>query len=245
MSIECSHCHALHWKAESLTSSTLADIKFGMCCYQGKISLIPLDQPPHDLLKYLTGQDDVSKTFRDQIRTYNYALAMTSVGRNLNYSINQDGRGPYTFVLEGQLNHLAGSLLPAEGVAPVYAQLYIHDSDVALQHRMQNTHNRHLNPMVLSDLHNMLENQHPGVQLYKQAYTLTRDMPPEDQCRIALRFQENTDRRRYQDPLPTVREIAVILSGDGDTPTNCQDIILFRKYDGTHQRIRDSHPFYL
>jgi len=107
-----------------------------MCCFQGKISLPPLLSPPHELYNYLTGQDDVSKDFRDNIRTYNYALAMTSVGRELNYTINRGGGGPYTFILEGQLNHLAGSLLPQEGVAPVYAQLYIHDSDVALQHRM-------------------------------------------------------------------------------------------------------------
>ena len=90
----------------------------------------------------------------------------------------------------------------------------------------------------------MLETRHPGIRLYKQAHELTHDMPPEDQCRIALRFQENADRRRYNDPLPTVREIAVILPGDGDTPSDCQDIILFRKNDGAPRRIRDSHPFY-
>ena len=43
MSIEYSHCHTLYWKAEFLISSTLADIKFDMCCYQEKISLIPLN----------------------------------------------------------------------------------------------------------------------------------------------------------------------------------------------------------
>ena len=89
----------------------------------------------------------------------------------------------------------------------------------------------------------MLENVHPGVQLYKQAYDLTRNMPPDVQCRIALRFNENTDRNRYADPLPSTREISVILPGDGDTPSDCQDIILFRKDDGGYKRIRDSHPF--
>jgi hypothetical protein len=131
-----------------------------------------------------------------------------------------------------------------EGVAPVYAQLYIHDSDVALQHRMQNTNNTYLDRFVMSTLQHMLEELHPGVRLYKQAYTLTRNMPPEDQCRIALRFQENTDRRRYEDPQPSVNEIAIILPGNGDTPTDCQDIILFRKSGQLHQRIQDSHPFY-
>ena len=101
-----------------------------------------------------------------------------------------------------------------------------------------------MDPFVLATLQHMLEDLHPGVRLYKQAYTLTRNMSPEDQCRIALRFQENTDRRRYQNPLPSANEIAVILPGDGDTPTDCQDIILFRKSGQPHQRIRDSHPFY-
>ena len=185
MSIECSHCHALHWKAESLSSSTIADIKFGMCCYQGKISLPSLHPPPIELHNYLTGQDPVAKEFRNRIRNYNYALSMTSVGRNLNYSINQGGGGPYTFVLQGQLNHLSGSLLPAEGVPPVYAQLYIHDSQIALQHRLQNTDNRHLDPFVLADLQHMLEAKHPGVGLYKQANALTCHMPPEHQCTVA------------------------------------------------------------
>ena len=194
MSIKCSHCHALHWKAESLSSSTLANIKFGMCCYQGKISLPALNPPPHDLHNYLTSQDPVAKEFCDCNRNYNYALGMTSVGRELNYTINQDGREPYTFVLEGQLNYLAGSLLPEKGTPSKYAQLYIHDSDVALQHRLQIRHNTYLDPFVLATLQHMLEDLHPGVQLYRQAYALTRNMPLEEQCRIALHFQENTDR---------------------------------------------------
>ena len=243
MTIECSHCHAFHWKAESLTGSTIANNKFGMCCYQGKISLPPLDQPPHELLKYLTDQQPVGKQFRDQIRTYNYALAMTSVGRELDYSINREGRGPYTFVLQGQLNHLSGALHPAQGVPPTYAQLYIYDSDVALQYRLGHQNNTLLDRIVLNELQNMLIDRHPGVQLYKQAYTLTRHMPPENQCRIALRFTETTNRSVYANPLPGVNEIAVILPGDGDTPTDSQDIILFRN-GGSCRRIQDSHPLY-
>ena len=76
----------------------------------------------------------------------------------------------------------------------------------------------------------MLIDRHPGVQLYKQAYTLTRHMPPENQCRIALRFIETTNRSVYANPLPGINEIAVILPGDGDTPTDSQDIILFQKW---------------
>ena len=68
---------------------------------------------------------------------------------------------------------------------------------------------------------------HPGVQLYKQAYELTQNMNPEDQCNIALHFDSDTDHRHYN--LPTATEFAVILPGDGDHPTNTCDIVLWRR----------------
>ena len=53
-------------------------------------------------------------------------------------------------------------------------------------------------------------------------------MPPENQCKIALRFTKTTNRSVYANPLPGVNKIAIILPGDVDTPTDSQDIILFR-----------------
>ncbi len=168
---------------------------------------------------------------------------MTSVGRDINRSINEGGQGPYTFVLHGQLSHWAGSLLPNEDAAPRYAQLYIYDTDVALNHCLQHHANIQLNPQTLATLQDMLYRSHPAVQLYRQAFELTRNMPPEQQCRIALRFQENNDRRRYQPPDPSVTEVAVILPGDGETPAGAQDIILYRR-SGQLQHMRDEHPLY-
>ena len=169
---------------------------------------------------------------------------MTSVGRKLDNSINRAGGGPYTFRLHGELIHRAGSLLPPDGDPPIYAQLYIYDSEVALNHRLLNQHNSNLHPDILRVLQDMLYRSHPAVQLYRQAYELTQNMPPEQQCQIALRFQENCDRRRYQAPDASVREIAVILPGDGDRPADVQDIILYRKFGAPLQRIADNHPSY-
>ncbi len=125
MIVICSHCHALHWMAESLSRSTNNCIKFGMCCLEGNISLEPLHPAPPELLDFLTHQDPVGNAFRCLIHNYNSALAMTSVGRDVNHSINQDGGGPYTFVLQGQLSHLAGSLLPAEGGSQICSALHL------------------------------------------------------------------------------------------------------------------------
>ncbi|KAI9432367.1 hypothetical protein H4582DRAFT_1787791, partial [Lactarius indigo] len=246
LTIQCSDCKALHWLAERLSRSSMRNPKFGMCCYTGKISLPPLQQPPPELSHLLTSQDPIGKNFHLHIRNYNSALAMTSVGRKLDESINQRGGGPYTFRLHGELIHRAGSLLPPDGdqVAPIYAQLYIYDSDVALNHRMANAWNSNLDQFTLRTLQDMLYRSHPAVQLYRQAYKLTSAMPRDQQCQISLHFDPSCDRRRYQAPDASVKEIAVILPGDGDQPTGAQDIILYCKHGAPLQCISDLHPFY-
>jgi hypothetical protein len=219
-----------------------------MCCYQGKVSLPPLQHPPHELLDYLTSQDGRGVLFRKYIRNYNNALAMTSVGRKLDNSLNAAGGGPYSFRLHGELILRVGSLLPIEGQQPVYAQLYIHDNagaaDTAHHHRVANAWNSDLNPDTLRVLQDMLWRSHPGVHHFKQAHLLTAAMPQEQQCRIALHFDAGCDRRRYQAPDASVREIAVILPGDGDEIRVSQDIILYRLHGEPLQRISDVHPLY-
>ena len=76
----------------------------------------------------------------------------------------------------------------------------------------------------------------------KHAYELTQIVNPEDQCNIALYFDSDTDCWHYN--LPTATKIAVILSGDGDQPTNTHDIILQHRGGGSNVRISEMHPFY-
>jgi hypothetical protein len=40
MNVACSHCSALHWKGERITSSSERDPRFTMCCLNGKVSLL-------------------------------------------------------------------------------------------------------------------------------------------------------------------------------------------------------------
>ena len=88
-------------------------------------------------------------------------------------------------------------------------------------------------------LQDMLYCHHPGVQLYKTAFELTRDMPPEHQCTIALRFDEKCDRRHYNLPTAASNEIAAIIPGGGDQPTDSRDIILHCKAEEGHKRISE------
>ena len=246
MDIQCVNCNALHWIDERLVNSSRREPKFGMCCTSGKILLDKLDEPPAEIKQLLYGQDAISKSFREHIRNYNNALAMTSLGCKVDDKINRGGAGPYVFKVHGKLTHKAGSLLPAEGEQPKYAQLYIYDGAEALNYRMGHAANQGLDRRVMQVLQDTLYRHHPGVAMYKQAYELTRNMPAENQCKIALRFDERTDRRRYN--LPTAaaaNEIAVILPGDGDQPQDSRDIILYRRAGQHLERISELHPMYL
>jgi hypothetical protein len=128
MDRECGACKALHWLDERVTKFSKRHPKFGMCCYNGKIVLPMLHKLPQELY---------NKGFHLHIHTYNSALAMTSVGRKLDYSVNRGG-GPYVFKLHEELSHRIGSLLPAEGEEPSYAQLYVIDTAHAHDMRMNN-----------------------------------------------------------------------------------------------------------
>ena len=238
----CPSCAALHWLDERLANSSKTRPKFGMCCYSGKVTLPTLQEVPAELYRLLSGQDQIARAFRADIRSYNNALAMTSVGRQLDHSLNNGG-GPWIFKLHGELTHRIGSLLPSPRDPPSYAQLYIYDTEQALQYRLNNRFNSGLDQATLRELQDMLYRSHPAVQLYKQAQQLTAHLPPTSEHTIALHFDENCDRRRYNAPDASVKEIAVIIPGDGDQARYSQDIIL-RLHDGPLKRISDIHPLY-
>ena len=239
MDVVCPNCQALHWIDEKIQKSRIEDPDFGMCCLRGKIKIPKLDDPPPELLNLLSGQDDISKKFHDHIRTYNNALAMTSLGCQQDNAINNGG-GPYVFKVQGRLCHRSGSLIPWEGQHPVFAQLYIYDPQEALQFRMNHPANSDLHIQTMQTLQDMLHRRHPAVQLYKQAIEMTQNV---DRCTIALRFEHNTDIRRYNLPTNTSNEIAVVLPGDGDQLTKARDIVLYKRGGGLRE-IDDLHPLY-
>jgi len=248
MDIVCKHCGAFHWKAEKLSTSTRIDIKFGMCCFEGKVSLPRLDALPQELHNLYHDNDRQAKAFRDNIRQYNSALAMTSVGQDAGRQLHidrtvNDGNGPWVYKLHGACHHITGSLLPPEGRQPSYAQLYIWDPEQALDIRMNNRANAALDRRTMQSLQDMLYRKHPSIALYKQAIELTANLDPAQDCRILLRFDKNCDKRRYNLPGAANREIAVIIPGEGDASLEPRDIILHRKGGGL-RRINEMSPAY-
>jgi len=97
---------------------------------------------------------------------YNSVLAFTSLGAKVDESVT-GGPGPYSFHIQGELYHKIGSLCPAEGQWPQFAQLYIHD----MKHERQNRHAvmPSLDPTTLDRLLTMMYNINPYVKVFKMA----------------------------------------------------------------------------
>ncbi len=97
----------------------------------------------------LTAIDARGRAFRDHIRAYNTALAFASLGVNLDKELANAMRGVYTFRIHGTVHHHIGQLMPREGQAPAFAQIYIHDGtpEAELEYRQQ-----HLGELGLPEL---------------------------------------------------------------------------------------------
>jgi len=137
MTIVCGKCNTLHFLEECAASSSCANPQFTLCCAQGKVSLPPLAPPPKLFRWFFTSNEANIKDFCQCIRSYNNALAFTSMGADLlNTSVTQPGN--YSYRLRGELYHKMGSLPPQPGETPKFTQLYISDLHVELDSRMGN-----------------------------------------------------------------------------------------------------------
>ncbi|UYV64297.1 hypothetical protein LAZ67_3000172 [Cordylochernes scorpioides] len=70
MSRVCQFCSALRFRDEP----------FGLCCKQGRVSLLAIESPPEPIFSLLSGLHPLSKSFLLHIRRYNSIFQMTSFG---------------------------------------------------------------------------------------------------------------------------------------------------------------------
>ena len=105
---------------------------FTTCCAGGQVSLPSRPTPPPALLQLYTGQHEEAKTFRQELRSLNTIFQFTSCGAKLDPHMIQ---GIGNFRICGSVYHKIGSLLPAAGQQPRYAQLYCYDAQHELKNR--------------------------------------------------------------------------------------------------------------
>jgi hypothetical protein len=154
------------WIKERSAKSTNNNPQFSLCCENGKVLLPNLPTTPQELEVLLTNKASSAVKFQDQIRMYNSVLAFISPGAKVDESVT-GAPGPYSFRIQGELYHKIGSLHPAEGQWPHFAQLYFHDT----KHEHQNRHAimPSLDPTTLDRLLTMMYNINPYVEVFKMA----------------------------------------------------------------------------
>ncbi len=184
--------------------------------------------------------DRQSKEFRENIRTYNTTFAFTSLGTEIDKTINT-GYAPWVFRIHGELCHRISSLRPRIGEAPKYSQLYIYDPRMALQARAH--YNPELRRDTLQILQDTLMASHQYAPVFRFAYEWLSEQERAagegQDLSIRLVVDPSRDRRRFN--LPTADDIAVLLPGQSGG--DCRDIVL-RTRAGPLHHIHEAHPAY-
>ncbi|GBC08228.1 hypothetical protein RclHR1_00080005 [Rhizophagus clarus] len=233
----CVHCGAKFWIEERDHHSSQTSPSFAMCCAGDKVRLPSLLRPPSYLLDLYTSSSTESSSFRKNIRAYNNILACTSFGANIDEGFQRQGIS--NFRIHGQIYHRIGSLLPENGQPPMFAQLYIYDTE----HESKNQHNimQDLDNNILLQLQNMLDSCNPYIQSFRQAKDIILSNTTSE-ITMVIHSDRTHDPHWYN--APTSSDVAAIMVGDGysEDPTN-RNIIL-KLHDGNLQRILETHPSY-
>ncbi|XP_029143308.1 uncharacterized protein [Arachis hypogaea] len=168
-------------------------------------------------------------------------FAFTSFGCKVHDSIN-DGRGPPQFIINGQVYHRIGSLLPGIGENPRFAQLYIYDT----QHEVVNRQGifgqtTEIDKELIVGLMQMIDEHNVIAQLFRRAREFYEDHPSQEFC-LRLFSQRVHDPRIYN--YPSCDEVAALIVGDFES-SDCGRDIIVQSTSGQLQRIYETHALYL
>ncbi|GJT46020.1 helicase [Tanacetum coccineum] len=242
-SYQCAHYNATMWYEERVNKGSRSiNPSFSLCCKEGKIRLPKFNptQPLHNLLNY---NDLATARFRDQIRIYNSMFSFTSFGARIDHSIN-NGRGVYTFRVNGQSYHRIGSLIPKEGTQPRYAQLWFFDTENEVSNRMRafidKDNKDGVDAATVHTLTQMLDQYSSVAKAFRMARNWCHSHAS---INVELRLlSERTNARQYNKPI--VAEVAALITNDFGDVIPSRDIIVNKLHSGP-KRISELHPTYM
>ncbi|KAM0883810.1 hypothetical protein ACQ4PT_031390 [Festuca glaucescens] len=232
----CEKCGALFWYMERSKRSSVGKGQlplFPGCCLRGKVSLPRFNDwpsPLKELLSYDCGP--ASTHFHRLIRHYNSLFAFTSMGADVDRTINSGG-APYIFKMGGCAYHRIGSLLPRGTDAPKFAQLYMVDSADEVQRRLdlfgredivgEGGCSESADPLIVRELTEMLDHHNHLVQHFRFA---RRRLQSSDCPNVVIRFfgdEGGSHGTRFSGP--TACEVAALIVGDLTPAINRFDVV--------------------
>ncbi|WOH00443.1 hypothetical protein DCAR_0519803 [Daucus carota subsp. sativus] len=167
--------HSVNQHANSVYGENNKSVKtvpptFSLYCRNGQVVLPKEKKPPEPLQSLLTS-DRRSKNFKKNIRVYNAMFAMSSSSGKVDHKINRGG-APYCFKIRGMNLHFVGSLLPLEGQAPKFCQLYIYDTENELNNRLNSfgdNVSEDIDRSIVEDIQGMLHTNNNLVRQFQTA----------------------------------------------------------------------------
>ena len=226
LSVQCSNCGVTKFPMETES----------LCCFKGNVQLYAFLQPPVFLQHLYEGVDSNGKHFLTNIRKYNCAFQMTSFGCS---EITMAGFNP-SFRIQGQVYHLIGSIVPAEGESPKFAQIYFidnQDSEVATRCAIVDG----LKPNIIRGINRLLHESHHYVEIFKVAKEVFEQEAVPTNVKVVINEAKRPSGEhstRYNRPLSD--EVGVLMPNDA---TNNRDIVLHYR-DGGLKRISELHRSY-
>jgi hypothetical protein len=209
---------------------------------------------PDSMRNLYSGRTSLSRRFLNNIRVFNNAFAFTSLGTdNHGQSTHAQkvipGRGPKPFQAKSNLYHRLGSLTPAYGHTPCFAQIYFHhanqdptvsinqrldfiysghqpnkdNKDVTAKTRMPSAKDRDNDKKIVQILEQFFTSSNHYARLYKTAAQRINDSNGEI-VTMTLISQQKANPRLYNNP--TTDEVAAILPGDGTHIYQDRDILV-------------------
>jgi hypothetical protein len=179
------------------------------------------------------------------IRKYNCLFAFTSMGANIDNSVN-DGRGPPVFKISGQVHHRIGSLLPSDGVPPKFIQFYIYDTVNEVKNRLHcldadKSGPDNLDPSIVQELMRMVDLNNPFVQKLRMARDRLNDHGNEE---FIIRIVGAKEGDPVQYNMPTINELAMLVVYNFSLDTFKRDIII-ETHSNELKQISTLHPAFM
>lgn len=150
------------------------------CCLRGKVSLPGFMDWPSPLKEFLRFDGGVvSNHFLRLIRHYNSMFSFTSLGTDVDKSVNS-GSAPYVYKISGGIYHRIGCLFPSGSDKPQFSQLYMVDTADEVQQRMDmfdldGDEPGSADPLIVKELADMLDSHNPLVDKFRTARRRARD----------------------------------------------------------------------
>nr|CAD2203298.1 unnamed protein product [Meloidogyne enterolobii] len=163
----CEHCNNRLLPAEKCLS-----------CTDGRVRLDPLKDYPLDYERLVAGRVDESKEYIKYQAKYNTLFAFGSLSVGHQSAMIGDSMAVF---LNGEFARRIGSIMAADTQIPAFDQLYILDSQAALENRLNNTNfenwiRKDEHKHLFRVLDNLIRDYHPMAELLKNSYEFYKDI---------------------------------------------------------------------